>query len=68
MSDQTRLIDYCGEKIREAQIALGEVRDVQRAMMHNGEDCSAVTAQTIGLRERIATYADVSEKARLGEF
>ena len=63
-----QVIDYCGGRIQEANIALREIRDVQRETMNAGRDCSALTAQCIGLRERIAAYADVADRARQGAW
>jgi len=63
-----KIIGYCEEQIREANIALGEVRDVQRKMMNAGANAAPVAAQIIGLRERIAAYRDIWDRARKGKF
>ena len=64
----TALIDYCGEKIQEANIALDKARADRVKAMQSGADATAMMSQITGLRERIAAYADVSEQARHGRL
>ena len=63
-----KLLDYCGERIREAHVALDKARADKVKAMNSGADRTAMMAHIAVLRERIATYTDVADRARRGEF
>ena len=60
----TALIDYCGEKIQEANIALGEARDDEREGHDDPAADAHLEARIAGVRERITGTARADRHLR----